>query len=143
MNTPLAQQGCNSVLVVEDEADIRESVTELLEYEGYHVVAAVHGKEAFEILPSMPTPCLILLDLMMPIMDGWEFSQQLSQDPAFAEIPVVIVSAFSDKAREVRCQGVVKKPIDVDFLLSTVKRFCSGDSLLETKSRGTNIAIVI
>jgi CheY-like chemotaxis protein len=117
---------CNSILIVEDEDSIREALKLVLEYEGYQVREASNGKEALEILPSMPKPCMILLDLMMPIMDGWKFTEVLAADVMLAAIPVVVVSAFTDKVKTVKCNEFVKKPVNLDLLIPIVHRYCSG-----------------
>jgi CheY-like chemotaxis protein len=116
-----------SILLVEDEPDIRASLKDALELEGYHVVAAPNGREALDRLPQMPRPCLILLDLMMPVMDGWEFAEHLQADAAHAAIPIVVVTAFSqeaEKRRRIETRGVVPKPVNLDRLFGVVKRFC-------------------
>src|SRR5262245_62128839 len=83
------------VLVVEDEPDIRDMMTALLEAQGYTVFGARHGGEALAHLQAGSLPCIILLDLMMPVMDGWTFCQEAQKVPAFASIPIVVVSAVS------------------------------------------------
>lgn len=114
-----------AVLVVEDEKDIRESLQQALEYEGYIVYAAENGKQGLEMLPHMPRPGVILLDLMMPIMNGWEFANALHQDEKLSPIPVVVVSAFSDQAQTIPAGKFMRKPIDLDALLNVVKQYCS------------------
>src|SRR5262249_1755713 len=81
------------VLVVDDDSDIRGALCELLEDEGYRVVAASNGEEALVYLNSRERPCVILLDLMMPVMDGWEFRRQQQKDPRWSQIPVVVITA--------------------------------------------------
>jgi two-component system chemotaxis response regulator CheY len=117
---------CRSVLLVEDDEDIRESLNEALAWEGYHVVAASNGREALDRLRNMPRPFIILLDLMMPVMNGWDFADALQADEMLATIPVVVVSAFSDEAdiKKIRSTGVISKPVDLDLLLRLVKRHC-------------------
>jgi CheY-like chemotaxis protein len=117
---------CRSILLVEDDPDIQESLKDALEWEGYHVVGASNGREALDRLPGMPRPCLILLDLMMPVMNGWEFAQAVQTDVMLAAIPIVVVSAFTDEAetKKIRTREVVKKPVDLDLLLRVVKRYC-------------------
>ncbi len=116
-----------SILVVEDDKDIRDCIQSVLELEGYSVQTSENGREALDHLASR-TPSLILLDLMMPVMDGWEFLQKLNQLPSDRKAPVVVVSAVanqSDKATlSFLAKGFVKKPIDLDALLLTVQRFC-------------------
>src|SRR5688572_27353229 len=82
------------ILLVEDDNDVREAIAEGLEDAGYQVFAAENGQEALDYLGSAPQlPSLILLDLMMPTMDGWQFHEQLSHHPRCAHIPVVVLSA--------------------------------------------------
>ena len=85
------------ILLVEDDADIRLQVVLALELEGYEVVQASNGKEALALLRSSSPeglPCCIILDLMMPVMDGWEFRRRQREDPALASVPVVVLSAL-------------------------------------------------
>jgi CheY-like chemotaxis protein len=115
---------CRSVLIVEDDDAIRETMRVVLEMEGYTVYAANDGKEGIEVLSGMPRPCLILLDLMMPVMDGWAFVKALRHDVALATIPVVVVTAFSERAHDIKAEAIVKKPIDMDHLYKLVRDFC-------------------
>src|SRR5580765_7790969 len=82
-----------SILLVEDDFDMRDALIPILEYAGHHVVGAANGREALEQLRAGPKPSLILLDLMMPVMNGTEFRAEQLRDPALASIPVVVVSA--------------------------------------------------
>ncbi|MBI2391967.1 MAG: response regulator [Deltaproteobacteria bacterium] len=107
------------VLVVEDDEGIREALCDLLETEGFDVVSAVHGRDALDKLKnSGPQPDVILLDLMMPVMDGWAFRAEQQSDPALAEIPVVVITASrqADLAT-LNPRAFLKKPIDFDELL--------------------------
>ena len=113
-----------NILLIEDDVDIRAIIKDALEWEGYHVYTASNGKEGMEILPEMPAPGLILLDLMMPVMNGWEFAEALETDRAYADIPIVTLSAFSDPERRIRVKGSIKKPVDFDVLLALVKKHC-------------------
>jgi CheY-like chemotaxis protein len=115
------------VLVVEDEPDIREVMVAILESEGYVTRAATHGAEALAQLRAGFTPCIILLDLMMPVMDGWTFCQERDKDPSLASIPVIVVSAVARKDPKNACLRAVDhlpKPLDVGTLLSAVQRYC-------------------
>ena len=117
--------GATTVLVVEDDFDLRDALVPILEYEGHRVVSAANGKEALERLHAMAPPSLILLDLMMPVMSGEEFRAEQLRDPALASIPVVIVSAHAsaeDRARRLGAAGCVRKPFEVDDLLEQVRR---------------------
>ncbi|MEW6705997.1 MAG: response regulator [Pseudomonadota bacterium] len=116
------------MLVVDDDPGIRESLKDLLEIEGYEVRTAEHGRDGLALL-QRERPCMVLLDLMMPVMDGRQFLQALQQagDPATADIPITVVSAL-DQARDLkhryRCE-VLGKPIDIDRLLQVVHQHCS------------------
>jgi CheY-like chemotaxis protein len=111
-----------AVLVVEDERDIRDAVKEFLEAEGFHVYAAENGREAIEVLKTMPQPALILADTMMPVMDGPSLIAALRADDQYASLPVVIVSALDSGVPEGYRR--VKKPIDFDDLVGIVDEFC-------------------
>src|SRR5215471_13743137 len=88
-----------SILLIEDEVDIRTILKDALEWEGYCVYTASNGKEGIDLLTKIPPPSLILLDLMMPVMNGWEFADALDVDRACRDIPIVILSAFSDPGK--------------------------------------------
>lgn len=115
---------CKTILLVEDDTDIRMTLKEVLELEGYNVVPASNGRDAIELLGSIERPCLILLDLMMPVMNGWEFLEAQRGSDVLATIPVVVVSAAGDKAKSTKAQGFVKKPIEVEALLRTISEHC-------------------
>ena len=112
------------ILVIEDNKEIQDSLKMALEVEGYNVFTADNGKEGIEKLEQIPTPCLILLDLMMPVMNGWEFVEVISKDIMLSTIPVVVVSAFGDKKGSPKTEGYIQKPIDLEALLSTVGKHC-------------------
>lgn len=112
-----------NILVIEDDQAIRDSIKMALEFEGYNVFTAANGKEGIEVLQKMPRPCIILLDLMMPIMNGWDFVDTVEKDMVLATIPVVVVSAYSE-GREIKASGIIKKPVDLNALLNLVKKFC-------------------
>jgi DNA-binding response OmpR family regulator len=113
-----------SVMVVDDDEDIREIVKLSLEAAGFRVTTAVDGLEAWQHLNANAPPSLILLDLMMPRMDGEEFIKTLRASRQ-ASIPVVIMSghgASNQKAQELRANGYLTKPVELDELLGTVRR---------------------
>ena len=113
------------VLVIDDEPDIREVLVTVLASEGHHAVVAADGREALRLLREGLRPCLILLDLMMPVMNGWEFRVQQRDDPDLAAIPTVVVSAAGmDAIRAVRADAILPKPIDVDRLLEILRGYC-------------------
>lgn len=118
-----------TVLVVDDDEDIRGAVLETLEDEGYLATGAKNGRDALEQLRAAPDghPRLILLDMMMPVMDGRTFRAELLKDPLLALIPVVIMTAdarVTDKATELRATGFLKKPIELEDLFSVARQFC-------------------
>jgi CheY-like chemotaxis protein len=115
---------CKSILVVEDDDDIRNALVDLLESEGYSTESAINGKDALDKLNSIPKPCLVLLDMMMPIMNGREFLDNVMKDSHLAPIPVLIVSAIADKTRTEGAVGFLKKPIDIDVVLNVVAQYC-------------------
>jgi CheY-like chemotaxis protein len=118
------------ILVVEDDPDIRESVAEILEGEGHVVTAAADGREALGLLQSAsPPPDLILLDLMMPVMSGYQFREEQLALPAFAAIPVLIVTAdvnARSKIESLKPAGFVQKPLRIQPLLALVDQLLAG-----------------
>jgi CheY-like chemotaxis protein len=113
------------VLIVEDDADVRDSLRLLLESRGYAARLAGDGLEALEVIRVHGRPCLILLDLMMPVMDGWAFLGALDRDEALRTVPIVILSASADRDRaSKRAEQVLEKPFDVPALLALVHRHC-------------------
>ena len=119
--------GDRPILIVEDDRDIRETMVDILVDEGYEVVAARHGAEALDCLRGAALlPCLIVLDLMMPVMDGKTFRQHQRLDPRLAEIPVLILSAdraVSEHGRELGAVAALAKPIRPDQLLAAISRY--------------------
>jgi CheY-like chemotaxis protein len=110
------------VLVVDDDADIRESLQLLLEDEGYRVRTAADGKQAVAMMADDP-PCFVILDLMMPVMDGWEVAGRMHEDARLDAIPVCVVTATPEWApSDTVC--VLRKPIDVHTLLEVVRTHC-------------------
>jgi CheY-like chemotaxis protein len=115
-----------TILLVEDDFDVREALAETLRDEGYAVDCACDGEEALQYLRGGGAPQLILLDLMMPRMSGSEFRMVQKVDPALGKIPVVLLSAdgrMEEKARVLETDGAIRKPIDLGELLSTIERF--------------------
>lgn len=114
------------ILVIEDDHDIRESVVEVLEEEGYGVDSAGDGREALRVLSeAREKPDLILLDLMMPNMNGFEFREQQLKNSEHAAIPIAVLTAdgqASAKAAELHADGLVRKPVKIQPLLDTVAR---------------------
>ena len=116
---------CKSLLIIEDEPDIRSVLQQTLEFEGYEAFTAANGQEGLELLAKIPRPCLILLDMMMPIMSGWEFLEKYSSDDVLATIPVVIVSAAGEKAKSSAAKDFIRKPVELDRLLQVVREYCT------------------
>ena len=116
-----------NVLIVEDDFDIRDLLVFVLNSNGYRATGVSNGQEAISHLRQTRETSLILLDLMMPIMDGWEFRQAQQGDPALGQIPVVVLSAI-DEVREqggtLQAASYLCKPIDFGVLLETVGRYC-------------------
>ena len=117
-----------SILVVEDDLAIRDSLKSALQEEGFDAVTAANGCEALEVLRAGERPSAILLDLMMPVMDGWDFRQEQVADPALRDIPVLIVTATGFSAETVRAQfgevELLSKPVPWGDLLEILERVC-------------------
>jgi CheY-like chemotaxis protein len=116
-----------TILVVDDDPEVRQSMSLFLDAKGYSVVEAENGQQALELLKRVPRfPCLVLLDLFMPILDGREFLKRRAQDPVLRDIPVVVVSG-NDKA-DVPLQGIaayLRKPVKPDRLGEIIDQHCS------------------
>lgn len=113
---------CKSILVVEDNEDIRQIIVEVLSDEGYSVSSAADGGEGLEILRTLPVPSLVLLDLMMPSMNGWQFLEERKRDISLAEHRVITISAQDGDL--IDADGSIPKPILLRPLLSVVRKFC-------------------
>jgi CheY-like chemotaxis protein len=114
------------VLVVDDDADIRKMLAEILELEGYEAIPAANGREALGRLRAGARPTVILLDLMMPGMNGWQFRSEQVKDPDLASIPVVVLTGDGQadrKATDVGAVGYLCKPLDVEALLGLIERY--------------------
>ena len=118
-------KGGGPVLLVEDDLDIAEAILDVLMDEGYEVAHATNGREALDLLQSEPEPSVILLDLMMPEMDGPQFRAVQMRDPRLSKIPVVVLSAdrmIAEKARALGVWGFVVKPLEPAQLVSIIER---------------------
>lgn len=116
-----------TVLVVEDDAGIHDMLDVLLEDEGYIVAHAEHGQAALDYLHSNPPPCCILLDLYMPVLDGWQFHSAQLRDPQLANIPVIVMSAVANALEPLawfRAAGYLKKPFTLEELLAQLTPIC-------------------
>ena len=115
----------DTVMLVEDDVQARSLLREILEMEGFKVVAFSNGYEALNYLRDEEAPCLVVLDLRMPVMDGTQLRSAMLKDPRLARIPVIVVTAFDGRAAAgLSVLKVLKKPVDVDALLSLVKEYC-------------------
>ena len=113
--------GGKRILLVEDDEITRGAIKMVLEWEGYQVDCAGNGREALDYLHNQDKPALILLDVMMPVLDGEQFREEQKRDPALAPIPVVVVSAL-DAAAWLDAAGHVRKPFQVEELLAAIRR---------------------
>src|SRR4051812_25752317 len=120
--TPGAHASEQPILIVEDDEPVRDAIREVLEDEGYKTAGAANGEEALRWLEQTPRPCLILLDLMMPVMNGWETLYALRSSADLAGIPVVVISALSG-ARAPDGVPLVSKPIQVQTLLRVIEEY--------------------
>ena len=123
----MSQPQRHVILYVEDDIDTRDAVTFSLQQEGFTVFGVANGQTALDYLRSNPPPCLILLDLMVPVMDGWQFMAERARDPDLLAIPVVIVSAHTSIQRQttpLKAAGYLTKPIDMEQLIATVGKYC-------------------
>ena len=114
----------HTVLVVEDEPELREMMRDALELNGYAVVTAAHGLEALARLPAIEQLCLVILDLVMPVMDGWELVPKLRAQSGLASVPVVVYTSATGQA-PAGVTRVVQKPLLFDRLLSIVREYCA------------------
>jgi DNA-binding response OmpR family regulator len=106
------------VLIIDDDSDIRDAVTEVLSFEGHEVFGAAEGEQGL-VRCRLVRPDLVLLDLMMPGMNGWDFLKALRREEAIAEIPVVVVSALG-RVPELQVAGFLPKPFGLDALVAVV-----------------------
>lgn len=118
----------NWILIVDDDPDLRGTMKDLLEMEGFPAAAAENGEEALKLLQEKQQPCLILLDLMMPVMDGWEFLETLKHHyhALFASTPILVISAVADLGgleQRYNCQVMIK-PADIQQLVMVARQYC-------------------
>lgn len=125
-DTPDASPRRCLVAIIEDDSEFRNMLRELLEEERYRVIAMANGAEALEMLRGDTMPDVILLDVSMPIMDGFDFLRHRNADPRLSTVPVVLVTNAKPHERPtVGVSDVVRKPIDIDEILFAIKRYCS------------------
>ncbi len=114
----------HTVLIVEDEEDLREMMKDALELKGFSVVTAAEGQDALSKLDGIEHLCLVLLDLLMPGMNGWDFFTKLRERPELLSVPVIVHSSAADRA-PVGVTRVLQKPIPFDRLISVVREYCA------------------
>jgi CheY-like chemotaxis protein len=115
----------HTVLVVEDEAELREMMRDSLELNGYAVVTAEDGQDALGKISSIEHLCLVILDLIMPVMTGWDFIEKMRQSRGLAAVPVVVHSSAPGKA-PAGVNRVLQKPVVFEHLLEVVREYCAG-----------------
>ena len=126
MTTPLTP--CKLVLIIEDDRAIQRMLKSYLEIEGYTVALASDGQEGIDALQNLhdsPLPCVILLDMMMPRVTGWEFLDFQRNDARFSQIPVLVVSAYPEIARSVKPHQFIPKPVQADALMDALEAYCA------------------
>ena len=111
-----------TVLVVDDDVEIRETLAGVLIEEGYDVAKAVHGREALDQIRAGLRPDLIVLDLMMPVMDGWQFLEERAKAHLLEDVPVVVISATPETLHPPEVRAFVRKPMRLDALLDVIER---------------------
>lgn len=126
----MCSNAIKTVMIVDDDAGIRETLVDYLEDEGYAVVEAAHGQDAIvklRGLPEVQVPCVILLDLMMPVMNGAQFFEEQQNDPLLSKIPVVVISADGNIREKAQAFGgeYLRKPMKIDQVLDAVERHCA------------------
>ncbi len=112
------------ILVVEDEPALVEVITAVLEDEGHAVRSASDGLEALELLRDGTRPCLAILDLMMPRMNGWQLREHMLAEPELAGIPVAVVSAYAGDVSVLDVAAVIRKPFDLSEIVEVAGRHC-------------------
>jgi CheY-like chemotaxis protein len=124
----------HEILIVEDDSALREALAQVLSDEGYELLTARDGLEAVNCLKMGNRPDVILLDLSMPVVNGWEFRMFQKRDPELATIPVILITAGGYSREEVAWlepSALIAKPIDLDLLLADIRRFCAGSGEAE------------
>lgn len=116
-----------TVLIVEDNSDLRETLADFLSLEGFETELAGNGEEGLERLHAMDAPCVVLLDLMMPVMDGAEFLHTIRMSPRFSRLPVALMTA-SPPSMDIGADRFLRKPFRLENLLGVVHEMCDGDA---------------
>jgi CheY-like chemotaxis protein len=116
------------VLVVEDDTDLRESLSQALRDHAFGVTMAANGQEALDLLHAGARPSVILLDLLMPVLNGWELRDVLRHDPVLAQIPQLVISAYMDETEQAVLalppDDCIRKPFHLRVLINAIERHC-------------------
>jgi CheY-like chemotaxis protein len=119
---------CKQILLIEDERDLRETLKLLLELEGFHVATARNGREGLDLLDDRTPPCLIVLDMMMPVMSGWEFLETIKRErrALLENTALLVITAVADIGQSPSDLGcrVLKKPFEVEPFLQFARQHC-------------------
>jgi len=122
MTSEMANNHEAKLLIIEDDDSARTALGDILDYEGYPVAMCSNGKEALDYLRNRPLPALIILDLQMPVMNGWQFCRE-RRKYGLASVPIVVITAFQSPG-DLDVDAVIKKPIDIEHLLDMVHQYC-------------------
>jgi CheY-like chemotaxis protein len=115
----------DKIMLIEDDAETRTFLGEILELEGFRVVTFANGREAMNYLGQSRPPRLVIMDMQMPQMDGSQFRAAMLQDPRLAQVPVVVVTAYEPSvANNLSVSKVFRKPLDIEALVNTVRQYC-------------------
>ncbi len=117
-------QNKGDILIIEDDLDIRNVVVDILKMEGLATAVADNGAEALIYLKTHKKPCMVFLDMMMPVMNGRQFLDIFRNQPGNADVPVVILSAVADRVDTTGANEFIKKPLDLNRLLEVVSKYC-------------------
>ncbi len=118
----MSPQEPRTILLVEDDTVLRETLELFLQYEGYTVQTAANGEIAWRALNEGGVrPDLILLDLMMPVMDGWKFLELRRESEPISKIPVIVLTASTQDIDDLPCERLIRKPLDLETLISTIR----------------------
>jgi len=112
-----------TVLIVDDDADIRASLQDFFEDQGFEVATAADGLQALDLLEEEKLPCVVVLDLLMPQLDGNEVYDRMQKDPRLANVPVIV--STSDPSRAPSGALIMRKPVNLDRLLRVVRQHCA------------------
>jgi CheY-like chemotaxis protein len=146
---PASSLTAPAVLVVEDDRDVREAIEELLADDGYRPLTAANGREALDLLERLSSsgvpdsmPCLMLVDLFMPVMGGVELVARLEHHPVWGTIPLVVMTAANDRMQGTKVdRPVLNKPVDFELLGRILAQYCSQDRSQDRSKDGEDAAL--